>query len=399
MGSKTIALAGVAVSAALIYFCIDLKKDHISIACNLNKEHTKATAEETPVAIAKATETDISAASATGEPAKEETVIFEKSDPAFGIAMGDVFNIVGMFAPDEKDGRLMTYIDQLCDQKECINDIRYSEDIKSVSWDDTMIDMINFFREEHVKGASLYINSNIVHIEGEIDSLQAKSRLDTLVKKLTAEGLRVENGTKSTVNEPSSEKIVKDIEEKIEKVQTIVEEKEKAKAPSVAVVEAEEKKIEQPQTPPTTLQKVKEEQSQKPVEPIEKEIVESVEKVAPKREVEPSAPVVEAASEDTVSSIDQLLQQEIQFDDRMNQVAPQSRKTLDKIAQQLKNGSSVRIAVYAHASDDAMVNTIIAQKRADIIKNYLRQRGVKVAGSTGKGVQAGEEHIEIEIVK
>jgi outer membrane protein OmpA-like peptidoglycan-associated protein len=394
MGSKTVVLAGVAVSAALIYFCIDFKKDRISVACNLNKHQQKPVNQEPPVAVASSEEV-------SSKPAQEETVVFQKSDPAFGISMGDVFNIVGMFAPDAKEGRLISYVNELCAEKECINDIRYSDDIKSVSWDDTMIELINFFREEHMDDAWLYVNSNVVHIEGKIPSPEAKKRLDALITKLTSEGLRVENDTKSIVEEPTSEKIVEHIEEKIEKVQTIVEEKKSKKSETLESLHVEEKEQVQKSVEPvqSSAQKTEAKRIAKPVE----KVVPEVEKpqVVEAKPVTQAAPVaVETKVPDTAASSSELpLQEDIKFDDRMNGVAPQSQKRLDEIAASLQNGAPVRVIVYAHASDDSLVNTIIAQKRAEIIKNYLRKKGVKVVGADGRGVLSGEEHIEFKIVK
>ena len=377
MGSKTIALAGIGVSAALIYFCIDFKKDHIKVACNIDKEHVVSSEN-----ITAAKETTASKAT---EVEKTEKVIFEKSDPAFGIAMGDVPNIVGMFSPEEKRDRLATYIDDLCKEKECVTDIRYSDDIKSVTWDNTMIDMINFFREEHIQGASLYINSNVVHIEGEIATPEAKKRLEKLITKLSAEGLHVVNDTTDLTTE-STDKIVEEIEKKIDKVQTLIEEEKK---PQQTKIDVHEKVETEPisETPkPKEVQQVIE--AKKAVETGSTETIitavpETVKKVD---------------KSDLQARIERVLQQEkIVFDDRMNRIADRSRKSMDELAALLQGRGPVHISVYAHASDDRMVNTIIAQKRAEIVKNYLRKKGVKVAVANGTGVAEGADRIEIKI--
>ncbi len=363
MGSKAIALTGLAVSAALIYFCIDLKKDRIAVACHIGQETSvetgKQRSESEPVAAAAEVPAEV--------PEEEAKAVYEKSDPAFGIAMGDAVNIVGMFSPDEKHDKLIAYIDGFCKVHNCMNDIRFSEDIKSVTWDDTMIDVIDFFQEEHIAGASIYINSNVAHIEGEIDTPAKKRKLESLIAKLSASGLRVENDTADMAAVKSEPVTVAQVEEEVQEEAHVVEEK--------PVQEVSQKIAEEPQV---------------------KQVKSAETSVAPEPVITKESRVT-ASSSDPQQQIETLLQSgKIAFADRGNRLTQESRKLLDEIAE-IAGGKPVVVNVYVHEGNDQMVNMIIAQKRADIIASYLRRKGVHVTASKGAAASETEERIEINV--
>ncbi|HHD83839.1 MAG TPA: hypothetical protein ENK93_03075, partial [Campylobacteraceae bacterium] len=197
MGKKTLAVVGVVVSAAFIYFCVENKKDAIALKCNAKKVIQKITGNQTETTDEPITEVkEPSADIAKAEVKKSEpAAIFEKSDPAFGMTVDDVVNVVGMFAPGAKEGRLIHFIDTLCSRKECLNDLRYSDDIKKIGWDKEMIQLIQYMLEAHVEKGSIYVNSNILHIEGKIASEAEKQRLDEIITALKKQGLQIEDKT------------------------------------------------------------------------------------------------------------------------------------------------------------------------------------------------------------
>ncbi len=155
MDSKTITLLGVVVSGLFLYSCIDAKKDQI--AQELGLMDTQST--DIKVAIIEDTGIDIK--TMPEKPVEVKTAITERSDPAFGIMFDGEIKVVGMFVSEAKKGALVNFINELCAQSECINDIRFSDDIKVISWEKDIIRLIQLMQEKNIQNASLFINSNI----------------------------------------------------------------------------------------------------------------------------------------------------------------------------------------------------------------------------------------------
>ena len=91
----------------------------------------------------------------------------------------------------------------------------------------------------------------------------------------------------------------------------------------------------------------------------------------------------------------------IKFDSKVKVVDEESRKTLDKIAGILKNSDAKKIEVlgYANEGDNTILNMVVSQKKADIVKNYLYQKGLRNLISKGMGAQKKSIEIEINVKK
>ncbi len=380
MGSKTIAALGLVTSAAFIYYCVDTKKMEIAKACNVFDKPAIAAVKKEEPTLTKVTQE-------VEEPVLPSEKV-EKSDPAFGVMFGEHINIVGMFATEAKEKPLLKFIQNYCENKECINDIRFSDDIKTVKWQEDMIALMQMFDEEHIEKSSLYINSNVLHIEGEIRTVEQKKRLEELIAKLKSDGLFVEDETVNMMTKVAEELTTPDIDEQI------LEAKKE-------VLKEENSSSQAPKEPETPKEKV-----------VEKAVVSKVEKT------EVPAPVAEVKTQEgekkkevvttepkqdttTTDSQDFMNKSAIRFDDKVKEILPESKEILDKLAEQLKQTTyqKVEILGYAHSSEGTIFDMVVSQKKADMVKNYLFSKGVRKVISKGLGSQNSNNDIEIKIIK
>ncbi|RUM68170.1 MAG: hypothetical protein DSZ05_01490 [Sulfurospirillum sp.] len=374
MGSKIIGLIAVLASGAFIYYCIDLKKDEIADAFHVSQ--TKET-------VTKAADINSSEVVVEESPSglKEEKPIakhiaenstktlpvvqdveqkVEKSDPAFGVMFGDQINIVGMFAPPAKNKSLIRYIDQLCENKSCMNDIRFNEDIKEVSWQKNLVLLMKMFEREHIKKGSIYINSNVLHIEGEIESKRQKKELENLIAKLKKDGVFVEDETISMMT----------------------------KVDTAAPEESAQKPATQTQIASKKIQKATD----------HKEVVGEREKSSEKPLVQQTKVTT---TDDTFSNNleDILKNHPLSFDNSVKNLSIESRKTLDKLVAVLKQNGPKKIEIlgYSGTGENGVFGMVVSQKKADIVKNYLYKHGLRNIVSKGMGAQKTGAEIEIHI--
>jgi len=388
MGSKIIGLAGILASTAFVYYCIDLKKQEIAEACQVDQKQVKAEATINKEKNSKINTSLIASvqehkdkeieANTTETMTKEvSTVKIEKSDPAFGVMFGDQINIVGMFAPESKNKVLIHFINELCKVKTCSNDIRFSNDIKEVSWQKDMVALIQMFNEEHIEKGSLYINSNVLHIEGKIESEAQKKQLEKLISRLKADNVFIEDETVNMITKVNS------IESETDKLDSFNSSGEK----NISEISADNKAVKKEQQ-----KTVKFENNVKGTPVLNEGITEE------------SAHQSNDTKLDVQSyeTLDRILESNpIKFDSRVKVLNEESRKVLDKIAEILKNNSvkNIQIFGYANESDNAILNMVVSQKKADIVKNYLHQKGVHHIISKGMGAQKKSIEIEINVKK
>ena len=415
MGSKIIGMVGVLTSAAFIYYCIDFKKEEIAEACHIFDRKAEAqivVSQEETLPVKKMPHTDdIKEAKIIVD--NNETEIEEidtaqnivKSDPAFGVMFGKYINIVGIFAPEAKNKILIHFIDDLCVDRMCKNDIRYSDDIKEVLWQENMVALIQMFHEEHIQKGSLYINSNVLHIEGEIESETQKKRLEKLIAQLKADGVFVEDETINMITKVEGVAFETNADNEIDSIKNAEQNISKND-----IVKEEEKTVEDEKI--VTSQTVVNEQtveSQEEVEPQEEVTVgenqvhkTKIEQSEMNTTMLASPEKVELKSNEKKEDLSSILTHDpIKFDSRVKVIKEESRKTLDKIAEMLKKDSIQKIEVlgYANAGNSTLLNMIVSQKKADIVKNYLYQKGLRNIVSKGMGAQKKSLEIEINVKK
>ncbi len=386
MGSKVIALFTIVASGAFFYYCIDVKKEKIAALCN--KSDTIETKAQ-PLAAREESEKSLELPRIVSSEKSEENLSeiepsvkeIEKSDPAFGVAFGNKINIVGMFAPDAKDKVLIQFIDELCSTQECINDIRFSKDIKSVAWYPSMVSLIQMFYEEQIAKGSLYINSNVLHIEGEIETEDQKKHLEKLIDTLKKDGLFVEDETISMITKVPETEVAAVPSETTEEVS--VQEKSSEESSTETKMRKNQNGIDSN----NTLEKSEEKKIQEVS--IHKEIA-IVEETTEENDV---------SKEDTIDTI--LREKPIYFDAKVKHLDEESRKTLDLIAEKLKKYPDAKIEIlgYDNSGDSAILQIVVSQKKADIVRNYLFKKGLRNLISKGLGAGKKEIQIQINIIK
>jgi outer membrane protein OmpA-like peptidoglycan-associated protein len=396
MGSKIVALTAIIVSGAFFYYCIDTKKEKILSSCGVlqSSEEKSIEQKEQQEVLPVVQNENINETTPSTE--KEEIVSetvetkeTEKSDPAFGVMLGEKVNIVGMFSPEAKEKALIRFIDKYCADRECINDIRFSDDIKTVGWQRDMVSLIQMFEEEHIEKGSLYINSNVLHIEGEIATVAQKKRLESLITKLKESGLFVEDETIDMITKvPVTTNVSAHNKEANE---TVDEEDNIQNTPKEQSSESIKQKTD------STLQE--HDISEMKVETSENKISDqetSSENVT--NVVESSSLNTEGLLSEKVSVL--LSKNPIAFDVHAKNLTEKSKETLSKIAAWVKEkpGVSVEIIGYEN-SGDPILDMVISQKKADIVANYLYAKGLRKLKSKGLGAKNSKMQIEIKIQK
>ncbi len=204
MSSNVIKLLGVVISILMIYLCVDMNKNTIAAKLGIHKITENVSKIETKKVDEHINETQVEATQVVKTIAN-----VEKSDPAFGMIIDKNITIVGMFSPVSVSGRLINYINQLCEHNQCDNDIRYSKDIKDINWQNDMVDLIKLLREAKIEQASIFVNSNTLKIEGDLASID--NNIQAITKKLKSDGLTMV-GEKIKVNH--SEKKINTVKSK-----------------------------------------------------------------------------------------------------------------------------------------------------------------------------------------
>ncbi len=324
MSSNTVKLLGLVISVTIIYICVDLKKDEIAAKLGILKNSTikEKTVDDKPILqnnIQSQKEQDKNV---------QTPVNTEKSDAAFGIILGDHTTIVAMFSPSMKKSSLIKYIDTFCQNSSCDNDIRYSDDIKEISWQKDMIELIQLLKESSSNKGSIFVNSNTIKIEANSNNTEFPKRINQLEDKFTEDGLVLLNPHKKN----------------------------------------EAKKAEKSVKVPLASAKLEKNEDKKQLSNLEEQNSDT------KNGLE--------------NQINDLLGKEgILFTKRSNDIKEESKSVLEKVVKLLdkKQDSNIEVISYAKISDDGMLNKIISQKRADIIKKYLQKNGIKVKKSMGMG--------------
>jgi outer membrane protein OmpA-like peptidoglycan-associated protein len=397
MGSKIVALTAIIVSGAFFYYCIDTKKEKIFSSCNVVHPAEEKNMEDNaqkvvlPVVENKSTNETVPPVPVEEEKIAEtvETKETEKSDPAFGVMFGEKVNIVGMFSPEAKEKALIHFIETYCADRECINDIRFSNDIKTVEWQQNMVSLIQMFEEENIEKGSLYINSNVLHIEGEIATISQKKHLESLIAKLKENGLFVEDETIDMITKvPVTEN---DSVSKAEVNETI-DQKEKNIPNSSEIEEKSE----------NTKTKTDSVSLENNMDEMKVEISEN--KISKQEEVvESVTSIPKQTSTDTKGSLSEkisalLIESPITFDAQVKNLTIKSKETLSKITELIKEKPSVSVEIIGYEnSGDPILDMVISQKKADIVANYLYTKGLRKLKSKGLGAKNSKMQIEIKI--
>jgi len=125
----------------------------------------------------------------------------EKAPATFGfMKSGDLIHLAGVFSLHDKQGKLVQYIDQLCREKRCRQDMNYQKDISDAVWQDDIVALLQLINTEDVQNATLLIDASSVKLEGKFQT--GKKRLDEIIADLQKDGLSVANRVE--ISEPEA---------------------------------------------------------------------------------------------------------------------------------------------------------------------------------------------------
>ncbi len=190
MGSKTIIFFGVLLSALYLYFCIS--KYAVSapiVATNVVKEVVPT--EEVVVTSTVVEDTNKSEEDVVVQNANERI-----STPAFGFMAGKKNQIVALMSDNDESGELSKEINTLCEKSECSKDMRYETDIQDAAWQNATVKIIGLLTDGSIENGSLFIESNVLKIEGKIKDQEAQNRLDDILNSVKSDTFKVENHSK-----------------------------------------------------------------------------------------------------------------------------------------------------------------------------------------------------------
>lgn len=238
MGSKTIIFLGVLVSALYLYYAIS-NYAVVKSGTIISPESVAQTVNEVKPEIVEEVPSII----------EEEIVIKNANEristPAFGFMAGENKNqIVALMSDNDENGSLVKQMEALCKKRECSKDMRYENDIMDASWQKEAIEIIELLTDGSIENGSLFIEGNVLKLEGTIKSQKTQDVLNDILNAAKSDTFKIENYTKLSEQETLKNSEIKKVEtkkevvaKKVEKVKPVpVVEKE---AVSIPVVNAE----------------------------------------------------------------------------------------------------------------------------------------------------------------
>ena len=423
MGVKSLVFLGLVISALFIYLCIDSKKDAFYASMN----------QEVPKVVAPTVKEELAPA----------PVAVATKDPSFAYVTGVKSKVAALLSTKDKNGTITTMIDDICGENGCVKDIKYFEDTKEFIPSSQVLDLINFSIEKNVDNFAIYIDQNIVKVDGELKEASNKEEIDSKLQYFIDNKYDVTNNTHIKEEKPKvipkEEHSVVEALQESKPVKEVIENKSKIvtkeQNTTVAPIKEEVKEV----IPQEIIEKAPKKEEPKPVKEVienRSEIIKEVKKVEkvevvkskvvqpikkPKKVVKKVEPikkkVIEDVSVDDVFVIpehvgvqeasyrigDLLIVEPISFEED-GQVTQDSQNTLNKIADILlgQDGVSITVSGHTDSAGDPTYSKVVSQKRADSVRNYLVKSGlrrsiIKSVGY-GDGTQSGDpSYTSIEI--
>jgi len=390
MGVKSLAFLGIVISSLFIYLCISSKKDSLyaQIAKKDTSHHDQAITQ-----IKK-------------EPKKEAVITHvakELKEPSFTfISTKEKIKIAAVFSNKDKDTNVSKMINQLCGNKGCTDDVKYFDDIKEFSFTQETLNLMQRSVEQNITDLNFAIKDKNLTLAGIATQ---KENIDALLKACDP---FIKGGYKLNNN-------LKLMKKKIEKVipaipKTAVVKKEvienQAKSQKVALVkakneQAKEKKVQKPkESAKPVVKKVK---TIKPkIEKAKKVVKKKAEVHKRKKAIHKTPKVIKDVKVEDVFDVsnrvdpleaayrieDILNIEPISFDES-HHISDESKISLNKIANIIKELHGVRVVVFSHSNrqESETYANVLTQKRADVVRSYLISRGVNgsIIKSYGKG--------------
>ena len=330
MLNKIMVGVGILLSFLLFYFCLNPSGNVVA----------KKSVESKPIDNAQKTLTT----AVTAASVKKESPSFEYSDKDGNLVVNAVLN------KNDENSDFFIKIDEICKNEKCKKDIIFKENKKDAKWGAYALSIINYFRDNSIENARLFIKEENLVIEGILPDGTQKDKLASLLKEFENSGFVINDKTiiKTTTQQSESQ------------AQKVVQESIKN--------EVLESTVQEPQN---VVESAKEEQ-----------------------ELQESAKSQEEKVKKTETEIAKLLTMEpVRFKLNSFKITPESEKTLQKaieLLDSLSDDVKAEVAGYTDARGDKVYNLKLSQKRAEAVKAYLQQHMKTKKSMIAKGYGAND---------
>lgn len=445
MGSKSIIFIGVVISALYLYFSL------FSYEPKTEEDVSTQTAlvENEPIVSEENQSTQ-----EIEIPILEERV----ASPAFGFMSGKKNQIVALMSDHDENGTLSQYIEQLCKNETCNQDLRFQNDIKDAAWQKGVSELIEILKDNQIENGSLFIESNVLKIEGLVKDYETKIAIDNILHILEPD-LKIEQyitlseAAQQAADEAASTSSTNMIATNTERMETNgTQEIENNETEHIALAEENQTLNEVKATVPKEMQK---ETKAKPPVAIKKETTptpkkQTVSKTTPKTHKDIVAePVMEttldndlvirqesdnganqpvsgivadavmqttndpqtitsrSAAQEKITNL--VIVKPIRFEENGQSITQESKQTLNAIIEisNSVNTNEIIVGAYTVSDGDTVFDRVLSQKMADNVLQYLKTKGIRAKvvrskgyGSEMKKVQADQQYsIEIKIIK
>jgi len=317
MGSKAIMFLGTVISVLFLYLCVNgqdiNRKQTVSIDADQALEKIETEQLEKEIVVTEVKE-------------QPEVISGRISIATFGFMISDKNQVIALMSDNDQNGILFQRIERLCKKEKCIKDMRYGDDIIDAPWQEEAVKIIDLFVSKEIKNGSLFIENNILKIEGSIENPKTKKALDDILTSIKSDKFKIENYSK-LVQIDSNEEIQKATEQIIKNKPEISTTVPVPDPVMVTTLDVVEKKIH-----------------------VQQEIDEL------------------------------LLSKPISFKNSSSTLSNNDRKTLDEIIEIINSSSDVNIEIssYGKTGGDEIYNKVISQTRADAVMYYIKKTDVTI---------------------
>ncbi len=179
MSGKMLILLGLVASVALMYFCIDGKKDALYAQLNDINVPTSAVAADIPKVVKKETPMPV--------------VMDNQKAPSFAYVAGNKEKIAGFLSTQDEKSDIITQIDAICKDDSCIKELQFFEEVKPFAFTKETFELISYAKEKNITDFSLMMNKDVLKVEGTLTSKEQEEAIKPYFNAFINQDYRIEN--------------------------------------------------------------------------------------------------------------------------------------------------------------------------------------------------------------
>ena len=320
MSGKTLSLLALIASILFVYTCVSSKKDEIYKQVHENNE-VRIT--QPVITMEEFSQKTVIVPKKAEKEKVVSSVSKQMRPPSFAYVGGEKKKIAGIFSPKERDSKLLTNIADICKNGNCIQEIKYIDQVKAFDFTDETFSLIAYAEENNISDFAVYIDKKSVKVEGTYSSSEQNESIKPYLTRFVEKGYTLYNTIHSKEAQPL---LGKDI--------------------------LQEELTPQAQEIPVSPKHISREEASRKINAIL-----SKQKITFQYKSS-------AITKESKKTLDEVIDILLELDD-----------------------ISIEVAGYTDASGDAIYNKVLSQKRADSVQQYLIQSGIraKLIKSTGYG--------------